>query len=62
MVRITPDELHIRDPEEWETLFVKYNRARRYEWLEGRFGNRDSVFSTSNPDLHRIRRAPLAPM
>ncbi|KAF7189124.1 Cytochrome P450 monooxygenase [Pseudocercospora fuligena] len=59
IVRITPFEIHIQDPAAWETLYVKHNKSSKYEWTAGRFGNESSVFTTSDPTLHRIRRAPL---
>jgi hypothetical protein len=62
IVRITPDELHIDDYTFWDTLFVKYPKSRKYEWLNGRLGNEHSVFTTCDPVHHRMRRAPLNPM
>ncbi|PIA99137.1 Trichodiene oxygenase [Cercospora beticola] len=59
IVRITPEEVHIQDPPFWETLYVKHNRTAKYEWTSGRFGNSSSVFTTSDPTLHKVRRAPL---
>lgn len=59
IVRITPYELHIKDPTFWDTLYVKHNKSSKYEWTAGRFGNKGSVFTTSDPALHKIRRAPL---
>lgn len=59
IVRITPFEIHIKDPTFWDTLYVKHNKSSKYEWMSGRFGNADSVFSTSDHALHKMRRAPL---
>ncbi|KAK4505824.1 hypothetical protein PRZ48_003789 [Zasmidium cellare] len=59
IIRITPDEIHIQDPPFWETLYVKHNKSSKYEWTAGRFGNSGSVFTTSDPTLHKIRRIPL---
>ncbi len=62
IVRITPEELHIRDSDYWEELYTTNPKADRYEWFAGRFGNNSSVFTTSNYALHRIRRGALNPM
>lgn len=59
IIRITPDEIHIQDPPLWETLYVKHNKSSKYEWTAGRFGNSGSVFTTSDPTLHKTRRVPL---
>ncbi|KAF2207819.1 hypothetical protein CERZMDRAFT_114988 [Cercospora zeae-maydis SCOH1-5] len=59
IVRITPEEVHIQDPPFWETLYVKHNKTAKYEWTSGRFGNSSSVFTTADPTLHKVRRAPL---
>ena len=62
IVRIVPDELHIQDPEFFETLYTKAGRVDKYDWMSGRFGCDTSVFTTAADDLHRIRRAALNPM
>jgi cytochrome P450 len=59
---VTPDELHIDDSDYWEQLYSQTARYDKYEWLAGRFGNNSSVFTTSNHELHRIRRAVLNPL
>jgi hypothetical protein len=61
-VRITPDELHVDDYTFWDTLYVKHPKSHKYDWLNGRFGTRDSIFTTCDPGHHRMRRAPLNPM
>jgi cytochrome P450 len=61
IVRITPYEIHIKDSYYWETLYTK-PKSDRYDWMNGRFGNDTSVFTTSDHALHRIRRGALNPM
>jgi hypothetical protein len=61
IVRITPFELHIQDSAFWNTLYVR-PKADRYAWMNGRFGNDGSTFTTSDHTLHRIRRGALNPM
>jgi hypothetical protein len=60
IVRVTPDEVHIRDSEFWDTLFVKYPKSDRYEWTSPRFGCPQSVFTTSDSNLHKMRRGALS--
>jgi cytochrome P450 len=59
---VTPDELHVEDSDYWEQLYSQTAQYDKYEWTAGRFGNNSSVFTTSNHELHRIRRAALSPL
>ncbi|KAK5169323.1 uncharacterized protein LTR77_005298 [Saxophila tyrrhenica] len=61
IVRITPEEVHIRDSAFWDTLFVKYPKASRYSSTASRFGNNDSMFAVADAGYHRMLRAPLNP-
>ena len=61
-MRITPDELHISDSSFWETLYSRTARSDKYEWSAGRFGNNGSIFTTSNSQLHKLRRGALNPV
>ena len=61
-MRITPEEVHIKDSAFWDTLFVKNPKASKYEWSASRFGNNSSMFTTSDAAHHRLRRAPLNAM
>lgn len=36
IVRITPEEVHIKDPPFWETLYVKHNKTSKYEVSDSR--------------------------
>ena len=62
IVRITPEELHIRDSDYWEELYTTNPKAERYEMFAGRFGNNGSIFTTSSYALHRLCRGVLNPM
>ena len=62
IVRITPEELHIRDSTFYDTLYVRYAKAHRFAWISGRFGNDDSVFTTADSGVHRMRRGALNAM
>jgi hypothetical protein len=51
----------VQDSAFWDTLFVR-RKADKYAWMNGRFGNDGSTFTTSDHALHRIRRDALNPM
>jgi len=60
LVRITPDEVHLSDPLNYELInFVgsKWPKSNFYDI----FGLEYSTFSARSPDLHRIRRSALNP-
>ena len=61
IVRVTPFEVHIEDPSYFDTLYLR-PKADRYDWMNGRFGNDSSVFTTSGHALHKVRRGALSPM
>lgn len=63
IVRITPDELHIDDPEYWHVIYCNSTSARpmdKLERLRYRFGVPDALFSTPGGELHRQRRQAMA--
>lgn len=62
IVRISPYEVHIDDPDFYDTLFSHNGRREKYSWTDGRLGNPLSFFGTSNHDLHRMRREPFNSM
>ncbi|KAF1814179.1 cytochrome P450, variant [Eremomyces bilateralis CBS 781.70] len=62
VVRITPHELHVKDSSLWDTLYAKHPKTDKYAWMNGRFGNHGSIFTTSDQALHRLRRSALNPM
>jgi cytochrome P450 len=60
LVRITPDEVHLIDPSNYELInFVgsKWPKSDFYDTFAVGY----STFSTRSPDLHRIRRSALSP-
>lgn len=62
IIRINPYEIHINDPEYIDEIYVGSSRkTNKYPWAMIMFGNSSSVFSTINHDLHRSRRAAVAP-
>lgn len=61
IIRISPEEIHVRDPDWFDELMTGPGRPRdKSEAFAGRSG-RDSIFGTVPHDLHRLRRAPISP-
>ena len=62
IVRITPEEVHIKDSSFWEDVFVRRPKASKDPSLVARFGNTRSTFSTMDAAWHKRLRAPLNPL
>jgi hypothetical protein len=62
IVRITPSELHVDDPEFYDVLYERSGRRDKYWYFSGRFGYASDSFSTIDHDVHRMRRKALNPM
>ncbi|OKL59413.1 hypothetical protein UA08_05083 [Talaromyces atroroseus] len=62
IVRITPHELHIKDPDFYDVIYAPASKKRdKYgSWTIGA-GAPASTFATVSHDLHRIRRSALNP-
>jgi cytochrome P450 len=60
-VRITPDELHVQDPDFFEELYVKSGKLDKYIPFSARFGTDQSLFTTASHDHHRLRRGAINP-
>lgn len=61
IVRITPTELHIDDPDYFDTLYARSGRRDKYSYFAGRFGDASDSFSTVDHDVHRMRRKAISP-
>lgn len=62
VVRINPYELHVSDPDFYDELYTGQTRKRnKLAWSADMFIVPGSMLSTIDHDLHRKRRAPLAP-
>lgn len=61
IVRINPDELHIRDSSYHETLFSPSRPVRRPKDMGESFGATLSAFGSSEHHMHRLRRGALNP-
>ncbi|KAL5360631.1 cytochrome P450 [Aspergillus floccosus] len=64
IVRISPTDLHIGDPDFYDILYpstTSGRRANKSPSLTKFFGLDDSLFSTIDHDVHRMRRSALLP-
>lgn len=62
IIRINPFEIHINDPDFYEEVYASGGRKRdRSEWVMRATGFSDAFFATVPHDLHRVRRAAVAP-
>ncbi|OKL63057.1 hypothetical protein UA08_01910 [Talaromyces atroroseus] len=62
IIRINPYELHIADPDYYDTLYASTSSGEkrdRWSWFTKQFGTPESMFSTTGHDQHRVRRAAL---
>ena len=64
IVRITPDELHVNDPNFHTELMPtgKQHRRNKYPRLIRMFGFSQSAGATADHDLHRVRRGAMSKM
>ncbi|MCJ1434051.1 hypothetical protein MMC27_003417 [Xylographa pallens] len=63
IIRINPYELHISDPAYVDTLYASSasgGKRDKWEWYTKQFGTSGAMFSTSEHDKHRARRAALS--
>lgn len=62
IIRINPLEIHIADKTFFNTLYTGPSHRRdKWAFYAKQFGADDSVFSTVDHELHRLRRAALNP-
>ncbi|KAH8641862.1 hypothetical protein IG631_04803 [Alternaria alternata] len=61
IVRVTPDELHIRDPSFYEQVYAKNLHLDKEGW-DKRFGCAGGLLPTVNAEQHKRRRAAVAHM
>ncbi|KAL4782495.1 cytochrome P450 [Aspergillus varians] len=61
IVRITPNEIHLSDPENCEKIYYVGSRYAKDAAFYGSFGADKSTFTTSSPEVHRVKRAALNP-
>ncbi|KAL8727597.1 MAG: hypothetical protein Q9166_005947 [cf. Caloplaca sp. 2 TL-2023] len=61
IIRINPHQLHINDPDYYDTLYSRDGRWDKDPYQVDSFGNTVSGFGTVDHDLHRMRRAAINP-
>jgi hypothetical protein len=61
IVRINLEELHIDDPDFYDTLYPTSKAYDKLQRLENRFGIPGATFSTAYHKVHKIRRAAISP-
>lgn len=62
ILRIGPDEIHIKDPSFWDEVFVRRPKADKPIDPGNRFSNYGAGFATMDAAHHRALRAPLNPL
>lgn len=61
IVRITPDEVHLSDPENYEVIYQVGSKYTKYARYYDAFSIAYSSFTTPSNEVHRRRRAALNP-
>lgn len=61
IIRIRPDELHIKDSEFYDTIYSRSAKRDKFVVQTSRLGYTKDAFSTAPHDLHRSRRKAMAP-
>jgi hypothetical protein len=61
VVRITPNEVHLSDPENYDKIYYVGTKYWKSPEFYGSFGVDESTFGTFSNELHRVRRAALNP-
>ncbi|KAL2199470.1 cytochrome P450 [Corynascus similis CBS 632.67] len=62
IIRISPHELHVSDPAFYEKLYRMDGRWDKYAWTYDAFGASFSTLFGSDHDIHKARRAAIAPL
>ena len=62
IIRINPSEVHIYDPDFYDTLYSATNSSRkdRWSWYTAGLGLPESILGTVEQGLHRRRRAAMS--
>jgi hypothetical protein len=63
VVRISPDEIHLSDPDNYEKVYYIGSKApSKAPYFYDAFGLKTAAFGTTNNQLHRVRRAAINPV
>ena len=60
-MRINPNEIHIHDPEYYETVYANGQGIDKPSYVEYQFGTPGTIFGTVPHELHRQRKSVLLP-
>lgn len=61
VVRITPDEIHLSDPENYERIYFVGSKYSKSADFYRAFSSNSAAFTTPSNEAHRVRRAALNP-
>lgn len=61
IVRISPHELHVNDPEFYDQLYGTTLKLDMNPWITKQFGNQLSTMGRASHILHKLRRKAIAP-
>ncbi|KAL4929232.1 cytochrome P450 [Aspergillus undulatus] len=61
IVRITPNEIHLSDPENGDKIYYVGSRFTKDAKFYSAFGIDESTFTSTSSDVHRVKRAALSP-
>jgi cytochrome P450 len=61
IIRINPNEVHLSDPEHFDTIHYVGSKYSKTPYFYHAFSEGSAAFSTPSNELHRIRRAALNP-
>lgn len=61
IIRISPYELHIDEPDYYEELYSTNKPRNKYKFLVAQYGLPDTSFATIDWKFHRSRRAAMSP-
>ena len=61
IIRISPSELHIHDPDYFDQLYARSGRRDKFSGISSRFGYPNDIFFTTPHNLHKLRRKAISP-
>lgn len=59
IVRISPHEVHVNDPAFFNEMYSMTKKLHKDPWFYSWLDRNGSVFATMDPDLHKLRSAPV---
>lgn len=63
VIRISPDEIHLADPDNYEKVYYIGSKApSKSPYFYDAFGLKTAAFGTTSNELHRVRRAAINPV